>query len=144
MARSWARSSQLTSFGFGFDAMGGKHTRVKLSPEVRAKILSSVNMFENALRLFDKNSYGYVRTNKRELIAKIYPNDSNVPLNILQSLKGNINIDKIFNQEQQGLETVKLRTVIKEDKHLLKYLDRKENVEKNDIKNLENIKIKSK
>jgi len=135
-------AKDILSFGYGFDAMGGKHIKMRLSPEVRLKILSNKNIFENSLRLFNKQNYGYYRATKKETVEKIYPKDSNIPLSLLETINKQTKIDKLFNQEQQGLETVNLRTVIKEQHKLLKYLDKKEYVEKNDIKTLEKIKQK--
>ena len=130
----------ILSFGYGFDAMGGKHIKPRLPKEIWARIMSSKNITENSLRLFNKQNYGYYRATKKETVEKIYPKDSNVPLTLLEAVKKNMNIDKVFNQEQQGLETVNLRTVIKEQHKLLKYLDKKEYVEKNDIRTLEKVK----
>ena len=130
----------ILSFGYGFDAMGGKHIKPRLPKEIWARIMSSKNITENSLRLFNKQNYGYYRATKKETVDKLYPRDSNVPLNLLEAVKKNMNIDKVFNQEQQGLETVNLRTVIKEQHKLLKYLDKKEYVEKNDIRTLEKVK----
>ncbi|HLC55914.1 MAG TPA: hypothetical protein VJJ23_01635, partial [Candidatus Nanoarchaeia archaeon] len=135
-------AKDILSFGYGFDAIGGQHVRKKLSPEIRAKILSSKNMFENSLRLFNKNDYGYYRATKKETIEGVYPKDSSIPLAILEKIKSNSNVDKLFNQEQQGFEAVNLRTIIKEEHKLLSYLNKKKYVEKNDIKMLENIKNK--
>lgn len=135
-------AKDILSFGYGFDAIGGIHVQKKLPPEIRQKILSAQNIFENSLRLFNKEDYGYYRATKKETVDKIYPHDSNIPLNILERIKKEYNVDKLFNQEQQGLEALNLRKVINENHELLKYLDRKEYVEKIDIKNLEKIKRK--
>jgi len=135
-------AKDILSYGFGFDAIGGIHVQKKLPPEVRQKILSVQNIFENSLRLFNKENYGYYRTNDNSIIQKVYPTDSKIPINLLQNINTNSKVDKLFNQEQQGLEAVNLRRVIKERVEMLKYLDKKEYVEKNDIKNLDNIKKK--
>jgi len=135
-------AKDILSFGYGFDAIGGQHIRKKLPPEIRAKILSSKNMFENSLRLFNKSNYGYYRATKKETVKEIYPKDSSIPLEILERIKTKSNIDKLFNQEQQGFEAINLRTVIKEEHKLLSYLNKKEYVENNDLKALENIKKK--
>jgi hypothetical protein len=133
-------AKDILSFGYGFDTIGGQHIRKRLPPEVRAKILSAKNMFENSLRLFNKKNYGYYRATKKETVKEIYPEDSSIPLEVLEKIKTHPNIDKLFNQEQQGFEAVNLRVIIKEEQKLLSYLDKKEYVEVNDIKALENIK----
>jgi len=133
-------AKDILSFGYGFDTLGGQHVRKRLPPEVRAKILSVKNIFETSLRLFNKNDYGYYRATKKEIIEEIYPPDSGIPLGLLERPKALRNVDKLFNQEQQGLESVKLRTIIKEENTLLDYLGKKEFVGTNDIKILHNIK----
>lgn len=135
-------AKDILSFGCGFDVIGGQHIRKKLSPEVRAKILAARQMFVNSLRLFNKKDYGYYRATKKETVEQVYPSDSSIPLERLKKIGSNQGIDKLFNQEQQGFEAVNLRTVIREEHNLLKYLGKKENVEKGDIKMLESIKKK--
>ena len=76
-----------------------------------------------------------------EFIEKVYPKDSAVPLSLLETVKQK-NANKFFNQEQQGMEALNLRDIIKEQHKLLAYLDKKEYVEKVDIKALERIKRK--
>lgn len=133
-------AKDILSYGYGFDAIGGQHIRKKLSPEILAKLLSNKNIFGNSKRLFNKNDYGYYKTIGNDAITSAYSNDSGIPLASLLNLSKNKDADKIFNQEQQGLEAVKLRTVIREENYLLKYLETKKQVEPNDIKSLSNVK----
>lgn len=133
-------AKDILSFGYGFDTIGGQHIRRRLPPEVRAKILSSKDISKNSLRLFNKDDYGYYRAIKKETIKEIYPPDSSIPLGLLEKLMAPSNIDKLFNQEQQGLEAINLRTVIKEENKLLNYLKRKRFVDQKDIKSIHNLK----
>ncbi|MDI6737648.1 MAG: hypothetical protein QME12_03970 [Nanoarchaeota archaeon] len=135
-------AKDILSFGFGFDTIGGMHVQKRLDPETRARIISAQNIFENSLRLFNKEDYGYYRATKKETVDKIYPKDSRIPLADLEKIKVHRNMDKLFNQEQQGLEAVNLRQVIREEHELLKYLGKKQYVEGNDIKTLGNVKNK--
>lgn len=135
-------AKDILSFGYGFDSIGGMHVQKKLPPEVRERILRSQNIFEYSLRLFNKQDYGYYRASKPETIHKIYPGDSSIPPNILERSRKIGNVDKLFNQEQLGLEAVNLRSVINQNSELLKYLGTKQYVEKNDIKILSKIKTK--
>ncbi len=140
--RDIVSAKDILSFGYGLDVIGGQHIRRRLSPEVLAKILSAKKMFENSIRLFNKEDYGYYKATKSQIVEEVYPSDSSIPLSLLQRIDGNKGIEKLFNQEQQGFEAVHLRTVIAEEHQLLKYLGKKKQVEASEIKALENIKKK--
>ncbi len=135
-------AKDVLSFGYGFDVLGGTHIQKRLPPEIRAKLLSMKDIINNSVRLFNKEDYGYYKTDKKEIIEKIYPKDSSLPLSFFEQTKKKPNVDKFFNQEQIGLEAVNLRGLIKEEQKLLGYLSKKLYVEKDDLKRLDKNKQK--
>jgi len=126
----------ILSYGFGFDAMGRKHRRVKASSETWRKI----NTLPNRVRLFNRYDYGYHRILEVEKIKEIYPNDSCISLEkLLSNFYTNVQelrrCENMLNSEQLGLEANNLKYVIKNDKPT-KYLADKTYVKPIDLKTI--------
>ncbi|MDO9096934.1 MAG: hypothetical protein Q7U60_02270, partial [Candidatus Methanoperedens sp.] len=114
-------AKDILSFGLGFDSMGERHKPLKGPKEFFEKLK---NREDNKLRLFNKEDYGYYRLGINEL-EEIYPIDS-----IIQ---------KNFNMEQIGLETIRLRDIIN-NQEPKEYLSHKTQVKREDFKKI--IKLK--
>jgi len=126
----------ILSYGFGFDAMGRKHRRVKASSETWRRI----NTLPNKVRLFNRYDYGYHKILEVEKIKEIYPNDSCIPLDrLLSNFRSNIQelrrCENLLNSEQLGLEANNLKYVIKNDKPT-EYLADKAYVKPIDLKTM--------
>lgn len=126
----------ILSYGFGFDAMGRKHRRVKASSETWRKI----NTLPNRVRLFNRYDYGYYRILEVEKIKEIYPNDSCISLEkLLSNFYSNVQelrrCENMLNSEQLGLEANNLKYVIKNDKPT-RYLANKAYVKPIDLKTI--------
>jgi len=133
-------AKDIVSFGFGFDAMGRKHTRVKAKPEVWRRI----NTLPNRIRMFNRKDYGYYKILNIEKIKGIYPQDSCLPMDkFTKSFSSNVSelrrCENLFNSEQLGLEAYNLKHVIKNDRPV-DYLSRKTYVKKQYIKMMKNFK----
>jgi hypothetical protein len=110
-------AKDVLSYGFGFDAMGRKHRRVKATAEVWRKI----NILPNRIRMFNKNDYGYYKILNIEKIKGIYPLDSCLSMDkFAKHFSLNVSelrrCENVFNSEQLGLEALRLRRIIKSDK----------------------------
>lgn len=126
----------ILSYGFGFDAMGRKHRRVKARSEVWRKI----NTLPNRVRLFNRYDYGYHRILEVEKIKEIYPHGSCISLEkLLTNFKSNVHelrrCENLLNSEQLGLEANNLKGVIKNDKPT-DYLAHKTYVKPIDLKTM--------
>ena len=100
---------------------------------------------DNRSRLFSKKSYGYVKTSDKKEIEGFYPNDSGIDISgFLTSGKPDSKIQNAFNVEQLALESGNLRNRISQSKSILNYIDRKQDIRKDDIKLLKRAKIKEK
>jgi len=133
-------AKDVLSFGFGFDAMGRKHKRMKATSDVWKKI----NTLPNRIRIFNKNDYGYHKFLDFEKISKIYPSDSciseekikNKFLTNIQELR---RCENLLNIEQLGLEAFRLRQIIKSERPV-NYLSDKTYVKPTDIKAMKKFK----
>jgi len=126
----------ILSYGFGFDAMGRKHRRVKASSETWRKI----NTLPNRVRLFNRFDYGYHKILEVEKIKEIYPNNSCIPLEkLLNNFYSDVHelrrCENVLNSEQLGLEANNLKFVIKNDKPT-EYLADKTYVKPIDLKKM--------
>lgn len=129
----------ILSFGMGFDVIGGQHIKPRLPPSVWKRINELKNVEENKTRLFNKSDYGYYKIS-RSAVHQIYPKDSKVPISWLQNVKTNKNVDKVFNMEQQAIESRYLREILNENIKPLKYVEAKKQVDPKDIKLLQKLK----
>jgi len=116
----------ILSYGFGFDAMGRKHRRVKASSETWRKI----NTLPNRVRLFNRYDYGYHRILEVDKIKGIYPAGSCISLErLLNNFRTNVQelrrCENVLNSEQLGLEANNLKGVIKNEKPTKYLADRK-------------------
>lgn len=135
-------AKDILGFGLGIDGLGERHMR-RVFTKTLAEYMKKNP--DNRSRLFLKNSYGYIKTADKKIIEKIFPNDSGVDIaHFLTGKKPDNKIQQTFNVEQLSLETNQLRERISENKSLLKYLEKKENVKEDDIKILKRAKIKLK
>ena len=131
-------AKDILGFGFGVDGLGERHQRpnfpvfeiIRSAPDQRP-------------RLFNKNTYGYLRTSEQSVIAKFYPDDSYVNISkFLVPGKPNTNTQNSFNVEQLALESMNLRDRITNSDPMLQYVERKPNVKKQDVQFLKRAKIK--
>ncbi len=97
------------------------------------------NREENKLRLFNKEDYGYYRLDIGELEG-IYPRDSIIKKESFINENSELrNLQKNFNMEQIGLETIRLRDIIN-NQEPKEYLSHKTHVKKEDFKKIMNMK----
>ncbi len=129
-------AKDILSFGLGFDSMGEMHKPLKGPKEFFEKLK---NREDNKLRLFNKEDYGYYRLGISEL-EEIYPVDSIIKKESFVNEKSDLrNLQKNFNMEQLGLETVRLRDIIN-NQEPKDYLSHKTQVKTEDFKKI--IKLK--
>ncbi|MDD5615856.1 MAG: hypothetical protein PHH85_06595 [Candidatus Methanoperedens sp.] len=129
-------AKDILSFGLGFDSMGERHKPLKGPKEFFEKLK---NREDNKLRLFNKDDYGYYRLGISEL-EEIYPADSIIKKESFVNEKSDLrNLQKNFNMEQIGLETIRLRDIIT-NQEPKEYLSHKTQVKKEDFKKI--IKMK--
>ncbi len=129
-------AKDILSFGLGFDSLGEKHKPLRGPKEFFKKLK---NREVNKLRLFNKEDYGYYKLNRNQ-IQEIYPNDSIIKMNSFENENlDSRNLQKSFNLEQIGLESIRLRDII-ENQKALDYLSNKIQVKKEDYKKVVKMK----
>ncbi len=129
-------AKDILSFGLGFDSMGERHKPLKGPKEFFEKLK---NREDNKLRLFNKEDYGYYRLGIGEL-EEIYPIDSIIKKESFVNVKSDLkNLQKNFNIEQIGLETVRLRDIIT-NQEPKEYLSHKTQVKREDFKKIMKMK----
>jgi hypothetical protein len=129
-------AKDILSFGLGFDSMGERHKPLKGPKEFFEKLK---NREDNKLRLFNKEDYGYYRLGISEL-EEIYPRDSIIKKESFVNEKSDLrNLQKNFNMEQIGLETVRLRDIIN-NQEPREYLSHKTQVKREDFKKIMKMK----
>ena len=129
-------AKDILAFGLGFDSMGEKHKPLKGPKEFFEKLQ---NRDENKLRLFNKEDYGYYKLSPNE-IQEIYPDDSIIKMGSFANENLDVRIlQKSFNLEQIGLESIRLREII-DDQRALEYLSNKPCVKKEDYKKIAKMK----
>ena len=129
-------AKDILSFGLGFDSMGERHKPLKGPKEFFEKLQ---NRDENKLRLFNKEDYGYYKISPNE-IQDVYPKDSIIKMDSFANENLDLrNLQKSFNLEQIGLETLRLREIINEQS-ALEYLSNKPLVKKEDYKKIARMK----
>jgi len=98
-------SQDVLSVGFGLDAVGDNH--------VAFGTVGGAGIRDN-LRIFSKDEYAYHRIEPSKLF-KIYPEDSALPIEVLTQERNALlrkNAQRLFNYEQFGIETVRIREKI--------------------------------
>ncbi len=133
-------AKDILSFGLGFDILGLKHKVLKGPPELFEKLKKS----EKKIRIFNKDDYSFHESGLKT-IETIYPSDSSIdPEQFKKAPKTAIDkIAKIVNIEQQGIEALRLRSIIK-DNRIANYITSKANMKDSDKKTILNIKSKLK
>jgi len=98
---------------------------------------------ENRLRIFRKEDYGCYKVTSIDDLQEIYPKDSSIPMEVLYDSLKSEKIDyrsqKLFNMEQQGLESYILRKVITEQESK-EYIKNKEYVDKTELRKIEKMR----
>lgn len=134
------RAGDVLGFGLGVDILGERHMRRPLSP----KVIENMNHNpDNRYRLFDKDSYGYLRTCDMEKIRTFYPSDSwiNMAQVIDDGRRPDPKVQNTFNVEQLALEGNVLQSRLAGNEGMLKYVEGKSNVDEASIKVLKRAKV---
>nr|MDO8079347.1 hypothetical protein [Candidatus Freyarchaeota archaeon] len=131
-------AKDILGFGFGIDSLGGKHKPLKIPKDYFERIPDSE---KRKLRLFNKEDYGYYKIEDLSQIKKIVPKDSAIKIDNFseKNLKKLKKVQSLFNMEQQGLESLRLREIIKENE-VGRYLEKKKYIKNEDIKKMLKIK----
>ena len=134
------RAGDVMGFGLGVDILGERHMRRLLSPKV---IEDMKHNPDNRYRLFDKSSYGYLRTCDIEKIRMFYPSDSWI--NMVQVIDNgdqpDPKIQNTFNMEQLALESAALQRRLARSEGMLEYVEGKSNVDEAVMKTLKRAKV---
>lgn len=135
-------AKDILGFGLGVDSLGDRHMRSILNATVIENMKKNP---DNRSRLFNKNTYGYLKTSEKKDLESFYPNDSEIDISeFLISDKPDSKIQNAFNVEQLAFESTRLRNNLTQSKPILKYIDKKSNIRKDDVKILKRAKIKQK
>ena len=139
---SYIPAKDILGFGVGIDSLGEKHIPLRINKQVAEDMKKNP---DNRARLFDKNSYGYLKTSDPKLIDQFYPNDSGIDIDYFKTgSKPSSKIQNSFNMEQLALESIKLKDRISKSQNILKYIEKKKNIKEEDLKILKKFKIKDK
>lgn len=132
-------AKDVLGFGFGVDGLGERHQR---PPYFAARERTKYTPDQRS-RLFDKKTYGYMITSEQASITNFYPNDSSVDVSkFLVPDKPDTKTQNSFNAEQLALESMHLRDIIAKSDPMLRYIETKSNVKKQDVKFLKRAKIR--
>ena len=139
---SYIPAKDILGFGVGIDSLGEKHIPLRINKQIADAMKKNP---DNRARLFDKNSYGYLKTSDPKLIDQFYPNDSGIGIDYFKTgTKPSSKIQNSFNMEQLALESIKLKDRISKSQNILKYIEKKKNIKEEDLKILKKFKIKDK
>jgi len=134
-------AKDILGYGLGVDSLGEGHMRYPLHLDFIEQMKKNP---DNRSRLFIKNKYGYLKTSDVKKICELYPKDSKIDIeNFTDSITRNTKIEKTFNVEQLSLESKKIQIKIKESETILKYLEKKSDLKKDDLKILKLAKIQN-
>ncbi len=134
MEAGMSPAKDVTAFGFGIDILGQKHMKLNLTSEVAKKMKTQ----PPTVRFFAKDEYLY----RRILVSKvgtIIPKDSVCTARAFADPARRTQALALFNMEQLGLETVRLRQVIGKQS-MVKYVKGKKGFEQGDLKHMKNAK----
>ncbi|MCX6821985.1 MAG: hypothetical protein NTW30_04375 [Candidatus Aenigmarchaeota archaeon] len=138
-------AKDLLAYGHGFDSFGGIHCPAKRGKQFYEWLKKQKNIKANTTRILNKEDYGYYKYSEEDIqIESIYPNDALFGLNEING-KTSFSTKKryfgIVNLQQQALESINLRRIVKEksDK-TIEYFETKKNVKQEDIKLLKRSK----
>lgn len=133
-------AKDILGFGLGIDSLGEKHIQLKLTKELAEKMKKNP---DNRSRLFNKKSYGYIKTSDAKTIREFYPNDSGIDIELfLSKTKPPSTIQNAFNTEQLALEAIHLKERIGESQPILQYVEKKQYLKQEDLKVLKKFKFK--
>ena len=136
---SMISAKDILGFGLGVDCLGERHIQLKLSLEAMENMRKNP---DSRSRLFDKEAYGYLKTDSRDKIEQFYPKDSSIDKSqFLTSTKPDYKIQNAFNVEQLCLESARLRDMLAASEPLIKYVSGKAGVSEADIKILKGTKV---
>jgi hypothetical protein len=144
-------AKDIITFTLGFDSYGTSHIPQKLPLHVIEKIKqnrikkfvpwgdnsmalsynstnSGTEQTSDSFRIFNRNDYGYYRSNLRNIRESIREENGSIQLEEIFTEDNNErkrkSIRKAFNVEQQGLETLDLQKTIEENR-IYNYLENK-------------------
>lgn len=131
-------AKDILGFSLGFNSIGEKHKPLKAPKEFFQKLQKDTA--QNKVRLFNKEDYGYYKAVDIRDLDNFLPHDTALTSAIFKkrTVEKRV-IQKIFNMEQQGLEALRLREVIKQESTPLGYLAKKSHVNKDDLKKITKI-----
>lgn len=133
-------AKDILGYGLGIDSLGNKHMKTGAFFAMQQQANKSP---DNRSRLFNKDTYGYIKTASNKEIRDFYPNDSSIPIDeFLISGRPDTKIQNAFNTEQLAMESTTLQNKIREPKSVLQYIDKKSDIKDEDIKILKKAKIK--
>jgi len=114
-------AKDILALGIGLDSIGDNH--IPIGGEWRTEF------DEWNLRLFNKEKYGYHRVSNIDELESIFPSDSKIRKSDLLygPIHRRLKFQNIFNYEQIGLETDRLKKMIKEQ-NVVNYIKQKEYV----------------
>ena len=133
-------AKDILGFGLGVDCLGEKHIQMRLSPEAMENMRKNP---DNRSRLFDKETYGYLKTDSSDRIKRFYPGDSSIDKSqFLSGTKPDNKIQNAFNVEQLGLESARLSGMLAASEPLIEYVSGKASVSETDVKILRGAKVR--
>ena len=132
-------AKDILGFGLGVDSLGERHMRRIMNKEAIENMKKNP---DNRSRLFNKNTYGYLKTSEKTDILKFYPKDSGIDVSeFLTSNKPDPKIENAFNAEQLALESMSLKNNLIKSRSILQYINKKSNIREDDVKILKRAKI---
>jgi len=138
--KSVINSKDVLCYGFGFDTIGRRHRPLRMPKEVWEKIDRTSDKF----RLFHKDDYGYYKLMETSQIDDVYQFDSSLPRSVFTSprltTRRSMNrYENMYNLEQLGLESFRIRNIVKEDSPR-EYLSQKQYVKRQDVRKIQKFK----
>ncbi|AFC99393.1 hypothetical protein Mtc_0630 [Methanocella conradii HZ254] len=135
-------AKEYLAFGYGFDALGDNHF-IKRIPKNVSELIRLVNRGKDPIRrLFNNVDYGYYKTSELNILKNVYPDDTSIPFSVFENYKTNkvkaIDAQILYNNERLGIEAIKYRDLIREEKEKTsEYFKRKTYVNNREILNLQ-------
>ncbi|OPY26817.1 MAG: hypothetical protein A4E28_02290 [Methanocella sp. PtaU1.Bin125] len=133
------KAVDLLSYGYGFDALGDNHIRRTYPPAVAERMRQMAQDLGTTFRLFNNADYGYYKTPDLSLLESLYPHaETSIPFDNFRTENVKTRPSQIlFNSERTGLETIKYRSLIKEEAdNTAGYFETKTFVDAKDLKEL--------
>lgn len=134
-------SKDFLAYGYGVDILGENHIGIKLPKQTMKNSKLPKNKKQiNKKRIFMKLNYWYYKTDTKDQVADVYPNDTRVKLDDILGEKQR-KLEKLFNMEQQSLEANKIKKRLESldrNETILTYIEKKIHV-KSEMKHLRSI-----